>query len=996
MKKFILVLSGILSAALTLPAEIVFAPKGGFLENGLPVQLIGTLIYELPAAKDFGSFPGEPAGWEWLYEAPPNRAQFDRLGFNATGTEVGTIWMRKYRPEAWFWQGKREFDWSIAAGYLKNGLPVWVDYTCAMWSQGGISYDPKREPSAAAFSAGDCHFMPYSIVTEEGFSLYREMWQSGAKELLANGVKPWIYELFNEPSYDDRSPAAEEAFKRYYARLGWPQNPVAEFVARRKFNQKCFAEAVAKGKVALREVDPDARTCFQPLQSSSFYICADIDLLRANRSTDLIVAPTGGGGAWDALLLLAVAENRPIVDGEAYLGATRSSHRARILKEYARGLNGTYYFKWDRRPNSALWREKDGPERLAEQFPYIVLNPAAVPPEAFAGIKDAAGDIAAVNDLFTPRDRGILAQFAVLVSEPSIRLCAAEKRADALQMREAAESLLAARLPVKAIFEEQLDPTHLAGVKVLVAAGIDATLEKTNKRLRQWVKKGGILVIIDKKLNRREWGETLTEHLIIQQANSAYGKGRVIYVDKPLAASESRAFFTKIAEKLNIQPTCRLTEALQGADVPEVACYAATKGASTGFILFNEGLSPRAVRLLPMGVGKEVSRWVDVTTKREVPRAASGELLLKLLPDVPVILRGGAEGTATLDPNAEKDFLASIPQWVAANTGSDLTKAPYWTELDSVSFVNLRTAANGAFEDVVASLPWGRQTLAGIPFSLIRIDQNGGRSGVSLDKPTAAIPVAEGWQVRALDFLFTCPKDAKGTLFTCELEYTEGKNEVLTFTAPEDTRFVGWRNHAGAALYAVRKMNPRPTAALKSLIFKPAARGVWLAAVTTEKIAVSPSLRAFQGENLTRVGAWGGLKVSKTDDGLFVKIPREAPDWSGFGANLIKPLVVTADDIATCSLVLEVAIDEGAKGPVAHPLPIPQFQLKYRTATDEEKSGSYRHQGGSIENGVWRTVRVPLRQLLPQDAAEVTRLSIQFLPFGAERADYRFRAMRFE
>ena len=1003
MKKILFASTLALLAWLSVHAELEFAPGGGFVEGGVPVQLIGTLIYELPSAKDYRPFPGEPAGWEWLYETPPNRAQFNRIGFNATGTEVPTTWMRKYRPEANFWQGGRKFDWTTANGYIKNGLPVWVDYTCASWSQGGISYDPKRPPAAEAFTKGDCHFMSYSLVTKEGLGLFTEMWQSGARELLENGVKPFVYELFNEPSYDDRSPAAEEAFKQYLEKCSVPKNPVAEFVARRKFNQKCFANAIRRGKVALREVDPEARTCFQPLQSSSFYICADIDLYAANRTTDLVVAPTGGGDAWDALLLLAVAEKRPIVDGEAYPGSTRASHRARILTEYARGLNGTYYFKWDRRPNSYLWKEKDGPARLAEQFPYCALNPASVPPEAFAGLKDAAGDIASVNDLFTPRNRGITNSIAVLVSQPTIRLCAAEKRSDALQMREAGECLLAARLPVKAIFEEQLDTDHLEGIKVLVAAGIDATLDKTNKRLRQWVKKGGILVVINKKLDRNEWGETRQDALVPQLANSAYGKGRIIYVERTLAPSEARDFYSKIAAKLGILPSCRLTEALNGAEVPEVACYAAQKeSGSAGFILFNEGLSPRAVRLLPVGVGAAVTRWVDVTTKAEVPRSAKGELLLKLLPGIPVVLRGGAAadkgqergGRDSVPYQAEATFLASVPAWVAANSGANLTTAPYWTELDSVSFVNLRQVANGALEDVVASIPWGRQMCAGIPFDFIRIDQNGNRSGVCLDKPVSSVPV-EG-AARTLDFLFTAPKDAKGALFACELAYADGQCVTLTFSTPEDTRYIGWSNRQGAALYAIRKMNPRPNAALSSLTFKSAAKGVWLAAVTAEKPAVSPSLAAFQGPNLSRVGSWGGHKVEVTDEGLLIKVVPNAPDWSGVGANLKKSLAVTADDIANRSLVLDIALVDGAKGSVPRPLRVPQFQFNYRTAKGEEKRGGYICPGGSIESGVWRTVRIPLRRLLPAEAAEVTRLSIQFLPFAAECADYRFRAIRFE
>ena len=981
--------------SLALNAAIEFAPGGGFVENGKPVQLIGNLIYELPTAEDYLPFPGEPLGWKWLYETPPSRAQFDRLGFNATGGEVPTTWLRKYRPEGGFWQANRALDWSIADGYYKNGLPVWVDYTCAGWSHGGLAHDPKRPPAAAAFSSGNCHFLPYSLVTEEGLALYKEMWQSGAKELLAHGVKPFIYELFNEPAYDDRSEAVEEAFRRHLTTLPTARPPVAEAVERCKFNQQAFAAAVAFGKEALREIDPTARTCFQPLQSVGFYICADIDLYAANRTTDLVVAPTGGGDAWDALLLLAVAGKRPIVDGEAYPGATRASHRARILSEYARGLNGTYYFKWDRRAKSAIWKDPDAPAKLAEQYPYCALNPASVPPEAFAGLQDAANDIAAVNDLFTPRNRGVSASVAVLVSQPTIRLCSAEGRSDAIRMREAGEALLAARLPVKAIFEEQLDDEHLKGVKLLIAAGIDATLPETNARLTRWVEAGGSLIAIGKRLDRDEWGRTQSDALVPRYANKRLGKGRVGFVDRRLSPRETSKLYRSLAAKLGIRPTCRLTDAQSNEEVPDVECAAAqTATGSAGFILINHGLSPRAVRLRPITVGAKCRRWVDVTTKEAIARTEKGELLVKLLPEVPVILRGEPDKVNATAPSAAA-FMAELSGWIAANSGLDVSSAPYWVSADDVASVDLRSAANCALEDTFSSVPWGRQVFAGIPFEMIRIDQNGNRSGLALDKPTRATSV-EG-TARNLDFLFaaTNPAATNGSLFTCELTYRDGSRTSIEIAAPDDVKFVGWRNRAGKCLFAVRKANPKPNDPLAAIAFKPKAKGMLLAAVSLERPAASPTIRAFQGDNL-KVGAWGGL-VAKCEDDIFqVDVPDAALDWSGAAADLLSPLALTADDIATKSLVLEVAPGETALGPVSRPIPVPQFQLEFKTASDEKKRGGFVWPGTQIESGVWRTIRIPLKKLLPDEATALTRLTIQFRPFGSERAGCRIRGIRIE
>lgn len=105
------------------------------------------------------------------------------------------------------------------------------------------------------------------------------------------------------------------------------------------------------------------------------------------------------------------------------------------------------------------------------------------------------------------------------------------------------------------------------------------------------------------------------------------------------------------------------------------------------------------------------------------------------------------------------------------------------------------------------------------------------------------------------------------------------------------------------------------------------------------------------------MGAWGGHAAVATDEGLRVRIAADAPDWSGAAAELVTPLMLAAG---------------------------------------EAKRGGFVWPGTSVESGVWRTVRIPLRRLVPADAETLTRLAIQFRPFGSARADYRFRALRIE
>ncbi len=1001
--------------------EFAMAPGGGFLRDGKPVYLVGNIVYADPHAADYAPFFTNVPGWEWIYERPPSREQFDRLAFNATGGEVSTTWMRKYRPEKSFWQANYQIDWAdVAPGYYKNGLPVFVDFTCAHWSHGGLRYVEGRAPSKDAFSAGECHFMPYSVVTDEGFALYKDMWQSGARELLANGVRPFVYELFNEPAYHDTSPTAEAAFAKLAAKLPPDASPTVKKVARMRFDEKLFARAMKRGKAALREVDPLARTCFQPLGISFGYV----NPLLANETTDVVMAPTGGGDAYDALVCLAVAGDRPVVEGEAYMGATRRSHRARILVEYARGYNATYYFKWGRRARKhATWKEPDGPKKLAEQFPYECLNSAACPPEAFAGMKDAADDIAAVNDLFTPRDRGVAQSVALLVSQATERLGRAEKRPNATYAREAALALLAARLPVKAVFEEQLDAAHLAGVKLVVAAGIDATLPKTNARLREWVEKGGVLLAVENTLDQTEFG-TPAKDAFVTGRDEALGKGRLVHLAKRPMSQDAPRVYRDIAATCGIEPTCVITDARTGAELPGVECAAARAADAAGLILINNDLMPRAVRVRPVSVGAKAAKpWIDVRTGQGVAQTAEGDLLVKLLPNDPVVLRTVGTGpsrsfikmntqTGSVPsqmgpvpmrlmgpvPN-EAEFFSGLSEWFSANSPNVSTDA-YWVDVATVEAVDLSRVANGALEDIFGKIPWGRQVCQGIPFEFIRIDQNDERSGVFLDQGQGAATAEVRGAVRAFDVLFAAPQDAKGELFDVTFAFTDGATAKHVISAPDDTRLVGWQNLAGKGLWLARRTRLDATREVKGVEFKARQKGVAVAAMSVERPEANPFVAAFDPKSL-KVSQWGGVKLATTDDEIVMGVDDRTVNWACCSATFAKPLALTADDIASRSLVFEVNQGETPAGGLAtHAAKLPQVLFRYGTADGQVKNGTYvlADRGGSVDadGSTWQELRVPLRRLVPADATSVTGFGAQFLSFDSHRAGLRLRALRIE
>lgn len=983
--------------------DLKVAADGTFQRDGKPTFLVGNMIYGAPSAVDYKPFFVNVPGWEWLYERPPTREQFDRLGFNATGGEVSTTWLRKYRPELVFWQGGFQIDWKgVAPGYYKNGLPVLVDFTCADWSHGSLKYEEGRLPSRAAFSSGDCHFMPYSVLTDEGFALYKEMWQSGARELKAHGVKPLLYELFDAPSYHDTSPAAEAAFAQYCERnLPLDAPALSREILRMRFDEQLFARAVKRGKEALREIDPDAKTCYQPLGVSF----GRIDLRLANETTDAVMTPSGGGDPFDVLCCLAAAGDRPVVNGELCPGSTRESHRAAVLRDYARGVNATWYYRWCRRESRhKMWNEPDGPKRVAELLPYECLNPAACPPEAFAGLKDAEAEIAAVNDLFGSRSRGIVPEVALLVSTASERYARATKSTRTSCVREAAHVLLSAHLPVKVIYEEQLDEKHLDGVKMIVAAGINAVLPETNKRLRRWIEKGGNFLTIEERLDLTEWGLPNQDAFVLGSAGSI-GAGRYYHVMKRPSPLDAPADFRHLAHTAGVNPSCVISAARTGAERLNVLCAAARipaadgKGeASAGFIVFNNDLAPYAVKLKPVAVGAGFKNWIDVRAQKRLPMSENGEILLKLLPNVPVVIRSAADDSAMPLAETDEEFFASLSDWYAAKR-PEVFRDNFHVNPEMTAPVDLRGVANGSLEKVVGMTPWGAQMCEGVPFDFIRADQNDGNSGVFLDEKPVTVDVRGC--VRAYDFLFYAPAQGRdGPVLDVEVTCEAGCCQTYALTAPDDLHLKGWSNLEGNFLFQARVFSRTPWHPVKSLRFVSRRKNVVLAACTVERLDVDPFVAAFRPGFLT-FSPWGGMKVEAAGDDIYLKVDDATADWAGVAANFVTPILLTERDVQSRTLVFEMKQGLTTSGVATRPAPTPQVALIFdREADGRVGAGPYAidrpNSRVDANSETWQEFRIPLRRLIDRDSAQVTGFNVQLRPFGSQRSGFIIRAIRIE
>ena len=708
-------------------ASFEIGADGNFLVDGKPRFLIGNLYYGGFGADTLAKGPGYGDEYAWIYESAPDRAYLQRLGFDTSGGEVSPSWLAKYRSPRRYYQARGGVDWSVAEGLWHSGLPMVVDFTCATWSHGGMKYEKGKKPDESAF-VNDCHFIYYSLITPEGRDLWRDFWRSGAEELKAHGAKPYVYELFNEPSYHDKSPAARGAFAAFLSKTwngdaaamdrAWrtsygsfeaaaafksPEEAAGLFAAWHKFREECFISGVKLGIETIRAVDPSARFCFQPMSR----IHNIVETAAAYDLCEVTMMPTGGGSLYADIALRALSDGKPMIDGETYLGRTRTSHRARLLTQWARGLNASYYFKWERRLREVdMKNPAESLKRLGERYPWLGLNPVFVPPEELVGIMNAKRDIFAMQDLFAPRLRGLGEQkrVATLFSMPTYRLPQTSSRRCAAFAETCANALAVdAHIPLDAVFEEQLKSGRLDRYRILVAAGVDAVYDETPARLEAWVKAGGTLVLVQEALGLDEWGgereepehgfpgialesavageaakfffqgleyeavpyrevkfhegagwETLASlpngHAAV--ARRKVGKGAVYYVGVrfPKRGDEGR-LLAAIAADRGIHSTCETRDLVSGADVDGIEVHAARlPGGDTGFVVINDTLAPKAVWFVP---GEEFASpvLVDVSRRVVLNRGKAGAALLVLPPSDPVVLRGG---------KSEKDIAAAL------------------------------------------------------------------------------------------------------------------------------------------------------------------------------------------------------------------------------------------------------------------------------------------------------------------------------------------------
>ena len=132
------------------------------------------------------------------------------------------------------------------------------------------------------------------------------------------------------------------------------------------------------------------------------------------------------------------------------------------------------------------------------------------------------------RNYFMPRERGVRRKLAILVSYPTERRTEAVPNTAANEIVSYVSGLEFSHVPLDAILEEQLDGTREKRYSAILAVGVRNIYPRTARRLMDYVRQGGNLILAREFMNEDEYGHPvnwnkLLDFKVAEDRNAAVG-----------------------------------------------------------------------------------------------------------------------------------------------------------------------------------------------------------------------------------------------------------------------------------------------------------------------------------------------------------------------------------------------------------------------------------------------------------------------------------------
>lgn len=455
--------------------------NGTWYWHGRPEHFVGVWLY----GHDNQWGPGRnPLGVKHPgYEMPPSKELFEIMGFNSSQISsapghVGAAVRGFPLPEK---GGGRKTGWredgeDVKRFYARFGdVPMVLDFA--------FGYNGRYPPEARRLldqrKAGRTWhaFVPFCPHVPEGWRYYRDFFLGGTRAAMRGGCNVFLYELFNESSWNDlcRYSAVDFALamKRQFGRIeaanaawGTVFDGFRDVAAQASYEQfpgvwydwcvfsaARYADLLRRGAETIRRADRRKNIYFTEQADGTPPVFRGMDYRRiadvldalaieggwrygfntrytAANDLEAVVATGASKHFWNCDFFQALAKGRkPVVNDEHYCtrfenGTRVPSHRTDYITslwlEVMHGVSANYTYVWDKRYWEA--RTPEEARKTVEKPSYkssSLLNPFNVRPEDLCAFKDFRAELAPYQARLLPFPRVKPATVAVFFSKPT-------------------------------------------------------------------------------------------------------------------------------------------------------------------------------------------------------------------------------------------------------------------------------------------------------------------------------------------------------------------------------------------------------------------------------------------------------------------------------------------------------------------------------------------------------------------------------------------------
>ncbi len=455
--------------------------NGTWYVNGSPEYYLGVWLYNRTDS-DWGKNPDVLGTGHPAYIQPPNKKLFAQLGFNSSqisaaqatpGAAIRGLPL-PYKDKPWR-KDWRDNEKLASEFYPRFGdMPLVLDFAFGY----NKSYPKDGENLLNQYNQHWHAFVPFCPEHPEGDRYYRDYFLGGVRTAMRYGCNVFLYELFNESSYNCQCPwnirAFVERMKERYRTIAtanavWGTDFVGfDDVASQsgfkrfpgvwrdwcEFSSDRYAAILRKYQGVIRSADHRSRVYFTEQASGTpsqkpgmdYRKIADaLDVLAieggwrygsnsvflARNEMEDVVATSGSKHFFNCDFYQALAKGcKPIVNNEHYctrleggirVPSRREDFITSLWLEVMHGVSANFTYVWDKRQWD--WRTFEEAKRNVIQPSYkssSLLNPYNMPPENLDCFAIFQKELAPYKDKLLPFPRVKPATVAVYYSQASM------------------------------------------------------------------------------------------------------------------------------------------------------------------------------------------------------------------------------------------------------------------------------------------------------------------------------------------------------------------------------------------------------------------------------------------------------------------------------------------------------------------------------------------------------------------------------------------------